>query len=49
MATAKRAVVDGLPTVPKEKFSKLEAYVKKVYGQLGTIRSVRAAGFSLLV
>mmetsp|Transcript_10169 Transcript_10169/g.30552 ORF Transcript_10169/g.30552 Transcript_10169/m.30552 type:complete len:728 (-) Transcript_10169:256-2439(-) len=32
-------VVDGLPTVPKEKFGKLEAYVKKVYGQLGTIRS----------
>lgn len=30
--------------MPKEKFGKLEAYVKKVYGQLGTIRSVRCPG-----
>lgn len=32
-------VVDGLPTIPKEKVSKLETYVKKVYGQIGTILS----------
>jgi hypothetical protein len=38
------AVVDGLPTIPKEKVSKLETYVKKVYGQIGTILSVRFHG-----
>ncbi|XP_074557512.1 eukaryotic translation initiation factor 3 subunit B-like [Curcuma longa] len=31
-------VVDNLPVVPPEKFEKLEGVVRKIYGQIGTIR-----------
>jgi len=35
------AVVDNLPKVPEEKFDKLLAVVKKIYGQIGTVRDVQ--------
>jgi hypothetical protein len=31
-------VVDNLPVVPPEKFEKLEGVVRKIFGQIGTIR-----------
>ena len=32
------AVVDNLPKVPEEKYDKLSAVLRKVYGQIATVR-----------
>jgi hypothetical protein len=32
------AVVDNLPVVPEEKYEKLVNVLKKIYGQIGTVR-----------
>ena len=39
------AVVDNLPKVPQDKYDKLSAVLKKVYGQIATVREGTAGKF----
>lgn len=44
LSLAGAAVVLNLPVVPSEKYDKLAAVIKKIYGSIGTIREGEEAG-----